>query len=207
MTKAISIVERFSTLLLLFLIAGFSACAQDIIITRVGDDISAKVMEVGTTEIRYRKFTNLEGPVYTILRTDVIKIQYENGTEDIFGDPNWYTSPGATATRPSAAPDMDMYIRGRNDGTRYYRGYKSAGTGTLVTSLLSPIAGLVPAIACSATPPKQHNLHYPSGQLMQDPEYARGYAQEARRIKKNKVWMNWGIGFGANLLLFLVLTN
>jgi hypothetical protein len=91
-------------------------------------------------------------------------------------------------------------VKGQVDATIYYKGYKGAGTGTLIAGLFSPLLGLIPAIACSSTKPKETNLHYPSAELMKNPDYFRGYTQKARKIKQGKVWMNWGIAFGVNLV-------
>lgn len=59
--------------------------AQDIIIKRNGDEIKAKITEVGTTEIKYKKFETLEtSPIYSIFKSDVFMIKYADGTKDIF---------------------------------------------------------------------------------------------------------------------------
>jgi hypothetical protein len=42
--------------------------SQDVITTRSGESIQAKVLEVGQTEIKYKKFDNPEGSVYWILK-------------------------------------------------------------------------------------------------------------------------------------------
>jgi hypothetical protein len=180
------------------------ACAQDLITTRSGEQIRSKVLEVGPADVRYKKFDNIDGPTYMLLRSEVMSIVYENGTSDIFNDQQfeYYSKP---ATREPYV--QDMFIRGKSDADRYYRGYKTAGTSTLLTSLLSPLVGLVPAIACASSAPKKHNLNYPDPSLMQDTFYNDGYTTQARKVKKNKVWMNWGIGFGANILLVLALSN
>jgi hypothetical protein len=87
---------------------------------------------------------------------------------------------------------------------KYYKGYKAAGTGTLVTSLfLSPLVGLIPAIACSSTPPDRYNLSYPDEDKMKKNEYYSGYTQKAKKIKQGKVWTNWGISYV--IILFLVI--
>ncbi len=62
------------------------ASAQDVIIFRNGNEVQAKVSEVGTSEIKYQRFDNLSGPVYTINKKDVFMIKYENGTKDIITD-------------------------------------------------------------------------------------------------------------------------
>ncbi|WP_353717293.1 hypothetical protein [Dyadobacter sp. 676] len=54
----------------------------------------------------------------------------------------------------------DLSIKGQIDAARHYKRYKGAATGTLLTSLLSPVIGLIPAILCSSTNPKIENLGY-----------------------------------------------
>jgi len=59
--------------------------AQDIITKTNGDEIKAKVTEVGVSEIKYKKFENVSGPTYTIAKSDIFMIKYENGEKDMFG--------------------------------------------------------------------------------------------------------------------------
>ena len=58
--------------------------AYDIIVMNNGDLINAKVEEVGPTEIKYRKASNLNGPLYKIETNTVLAINYENGEKDVF---------------------------------------------------------------------------------------------------------------------------
>lgn len=58
--------------------------AQDIITLRTGETINGKVAEVGTTEIRYYKADNADGPVYVANKSDVVQIVYANGAKDVF---------------------------------------------------------------------------------------------------------------------------
>jgi hypothetical protein len=61
-----------------------SLVAQDIIILKNGDEIKSLVTEIGTDLIKYRKFENLNGPIYTLEKDRVFMIKYENGTKDVF---------------------------------------------------------------------------------------------------------------------------
>lgn len=58
--------------------------SQDVITKKSGEDVQAKVLEVGLSEVKYKNFDNQNGPILTILKTDVLMIRYENGTKDIF---------------------------------------------------------------------------------------------------------------------------
>ena len=60
------------------------ASAQDVITTRSGEDIQAKVEEVSPVIIKYKRYSNPDGPVYTINTAQVLMIRYENGEKDVF---------------------------------------------------------------------------------------------------------------------------
>ena len=70
---------------LLSIAVTFAMKAQDVILKTNGDEIQAKIQEVGTNEVKYKKFGNESGPVYTMLKSEVFMITYENGTKDWFG--------------------------------------------------------------------------------------------------------------------------
>lgn len=58
--------------------------SQDVITKKTGEDINSKVIEIGINEVRYKKFENIEGPTYSMLKSDILMIRYENGTKEIF---------------------------------------------------------------------------------------------------------------------------
>lgn len=72
---------------LLLLIAVFCATtvyAQDVIVKKDGSTILSKVIKIGTTEVEYKKFSNQNGPNYSIQKNDIQAINYENGDKDEF---------------------------------------------------------------------------------------------------------------------------
>ena len=71
---------------LCFTLFSFIAYSQDLITTKKGEDIQTKVLEINTTEVKYKKADNLEGPIYTILKSDILIIRYANGTKDVFNE-------------------------------------------------------------------------------------------------------------------------
>ncbi|WP_159038486.1 hypothetical protein [Brumimicrobium mesophilum] len=55
------------------------------VITKVnGDEISAKVLEIEETKIKYKKCDNLDGPTYSLSVSEVFMVKYVNGTKDVF---------------------------------------------------------------------------------------------------------------------------
>ena len=71
-------------LFILFICSSNIIEAQDTLSMRSGETILVKVIEVGTTEVKYRKLDNLNGPVFSILKSDLFVIKYENGTSEKF---------------------------------------------------------------------------------------------------------------------------
>jgi hypothetical protein len=50
-----------------------------------GDVIEGIVTEIGLDIVKYKKANNPNGPLYTERQSSILKIQYANGTEDLFG--------------------------------------------------------------------------------------------------------------------------
>lgn len=184
----------FTFIISLFYLSGYS---QDIITKKNSEDISAKVIEVTSTEIKYKRFDNQSGPLFTINKSDVLMIRYENGTKDIFSD----------VKQPSTTSSNDeMKNKGRQDAMVQYRGKNSGATWTGVTTILfSPVLGIIPAVGCTSTEPQDKNLDYTNSELMKDNSYNLSYREQAHKMKKKKVWTNYGLSSAAWLLLILVL--
>lgn len=62
----------------------FKSYGQDVITKKDGTDIAAKVLEVNTGDIKYKKFDNQQGPTFTMLKSEILIIRYENGSKDVF---------------------------------------------------------------------------------------------------------------------------
>lgn len=71
-------------LIILLLMGWINASAQDIIITKEGQQISAKVIEIGEDKVKYNRWDNLNGPIYYISLSKITIIKYQNGTQDYF---------------------------------------------------------------------------------------------------------------------------
>ena len=172
-------------LFILFVCSSNIIKAQDTLSTRYGENILVKVIEVGTTEVKYKKLDNLNGPIFSMLKSDLLMIKYENGTKEDFSSIKKIEGNNLFL--------IDDSVQGKNDAQKFYNGYKTAGTAVITTGYLVPL--LIPALAISIATttkiPKDENLNYPSISLMQNEKYANSYRQEALKIKKRKVWLNF----------------
>ena len=77
--------------LLLFLCT-INVSAQDVIVKKDGSTIVCRVLEVNSSEIIYKKWTDLQGAFYVMNRADASAINYESGKkEEMSGITNLYT--------------------------------------------------------------------------------------------------------------------
>ncbi len=185
--------SKTTLLFLLLSIIGLSAFSQDLIMKNDLQNIEAKVIEITPSEIKYKSFSNLEGPLISILKIDVKMIKYENGEL-------MYLNTGQQNT------NIDMGSLGRQDAINNYRCVKCGATGTTITSFLSPILGLIPAVATSASYPKDFNLNEPNPEYMKNRGYQKAYNRQAKKMKQTKIWTGWGAGLLFNLA-FSLITN
>ncbi|MCL2411328.1 MAG: hypothetical protein FWC97_06760 [Treponema sp.] len=102
--------------LILFLFIGISvAAAQDLIVMRNGNIIEARVTEISSAEIRYRRIDFLDGPVFVISAANVHSIRFENGTHQVFNQAPPAGQPQAqTARAVDTAIDPDRFVFGFN---------------------------------------------------------------------------------------------
>lgn len=65
--------------LLISILATLVIClhAQDVIILNNGEKIEAKITEVSETEVRYKKWTNLSGPIWVKKMSEIERIKYQ----------------------------------------------------------------------------------------------------------------------------------
>lgn len=73
--------------LMVALLTAFNLFAADIIVTRDARRIEAKILEVSSTEIKYKEADNLEGPTFVLTSAEINTIIYNNGTVKVFDQP------------------------------------------------------------------------------------------------------------------------
>jgi hypothetical protein len=73
-------------LLALYCFNATALFAQDVITLKSGEEIKAKVQEISSNDVKYKKHESPDGPTYTLPKSDIFMIKYENGEKDIFKD-------------------------------------------------------------------------------------------------------------------------
>ncbi len=104
-----------------------SAFAQDLITKTDGTDIKAKITEVNTDNVKYKRSDNLNGPTYTINKSEILMIIYGNGMREIFNTGEAPSQPKQEVSQKASAPAAkavrnDLFISDPSrleDGLKY----------------------------------------------------------------------------------------
>jgi hypothetical protein len=98
----------------------FMMMAQDMIVKKDGTIIQSKVMEINSVEIKYKQWSNMDGPLYSINRGEVLSINYQNGTVEQISTnsaptPTSYSTPyyGVAGVQRMERDGRDLTLNGR----------------------------------------------------------------------------------------------
>jgi len=97
--------KRISLFITLLVLSNGLVFSQDVIIFKNGDEVKAKVKEVSTDVVKYNKWDNREGPLYSTGKSDIFMIKYQNGTKDVFNDYQKNVKPDNSATNSQSNVD------------------------------------------------------------------------------------------------------
>ena len=84
-------------LFVLSIMCSVNTQAQDVIVKKDGSTILSKVLEVNPADIKYKKYSSQNGPTYTINKSEVMSINYENGDSDKFNEKEQIASQQQTS--------------------------------------------------------------------------------------------------------------
>jgi hypothetical protein len=106
--------------------------AQDYIITLDGDEIKSKVIEVNYNDIKYRKFENINGPIYSILKSEVLLIRYENGSKEIYSNSKKNIDPKSSNFEIGISLGIGNTIYNNLNNSEYYQSSGNFTSGNLI---------------------------------------------------------------------------
>jgi len=130
--------KHFYILVIALFFAGgiVSVSAQDLIILKNGTVVEARVVEISTTEIRYRRFSHLDGPVIVVPVDSVLSIRYENGITEIINEAATGGVAGAEESVPQRAQSLyPSTLTGTATSTQTWGGTSSENTKPVLFSV------------------------------------------------------------------------
>jgi hypothetical protein len=84
---------------------------QDTLYTKNGETVAGKVMEITDEEVKYKRPSNPDGPLYVMKKSELVLIIYKNGSKDVFKNTSGNSNEdnGAIANS-SDGNDFNTYI-------------------------------------------------------------------------------------------------
>lgn len=82
-------------LLSIIILSVSQSLAQDRLFFLNGDETDVKITEVSSSEVKYKRMNNLEGPTFSTLKSELFMIKYANGDKEMIT---------AQTSEPAAAP-------------------------------------------------------------------------------------------------------
>jgi len=131
-------------LLLLMLLCSTWALAQDVIVKTDGSSVLCRIVEVNSTEVVYKKWSDLKGSNYVMNRKDVSTINYENGKKEVISLLDNKYSPynqntGYGQMNDNALALMDMASSNPQKKAKMYKKIGLIGGGIFVATGLALI--------------------------------------------------------------------
>jgi hypothetical protein len=132
--------NKIVSTLSLVLLFSLATQAQDYIHKKNREILKVKLIEVGTDEIKFKDFDNPDGPIFSIEKEKVSKVEMENGDEitikktDSFEDPDYYTGQNKNNIKWSFSGLMFnhltfIYERSLTPSTSFEGGLSIIGAG------------------------------------------------------------------------------
>jgi hypothetical protein len=116
-----------------------SVFGQDILTLKSGEEIEVVVTEINQKTVWYKKFSNLDGPLYSLPKSDIFMIKYPNGEKDVFNVATPTQSiQGYNRKEPGVACILSLLLPG---GGQYYNGQYGKG-GVMTALCIASIFGI-----------------------------------------------------------------
>lgn len=215
-----NIMKPLFIICLLFFAFHFNIKAQDKILTRNGDMLAGKVLQVDSLKIHYvpladsthKDTIKLAADTQIVNIADVFMIKFRNGTKTVFEEIETATSEESSDSESDDPADeysaYELQEMGENDAKANFKTsgvfWASAVSGffgglAVAAFPLNMVTAVPPAIIV-ATPPSVSNYVTPNRELLKDNNYLRGYKNKA----ENKKVQNAAVGYIAGSLTGIV---
>jgi hypothetical protein len=172
-----SILSLKTSFILIMLVMSCAYLAQsqtlrkpDIIILRDESKLEVVIQEVDESNVKYKKLTDQDGPVFSIKKSEIASIRYGNGEvetfEAILEVPNYYSpsqqnKPAPSNTSPRVVTPKNTFVESLQSSSPdhlrgIYKYYKTRSKGGMImgiagTSVGVIVAGIGTGIVASAT--------------------------------------------------------
>lgn len=182
-------------LLLLFV---YNANSQDVIVKKSGEQIIGKIIALGDETIAYRYFSDVNGPVKTLPRSEVAQLKLVATADPIEVSSHTYTDE-----KTSINEMAQLRLQAKIDANNYYKARGVFWT-TMGSTIIHPAAGLATGAVISAVPPAIDSEYNPNRHLMKEPVYREAFQKQARKRKIGTAAAGFGAGAAVLSVIYMV---
>ena len=173
----------------------------DTILRLDGQEVQGRVVVLTPTVLRYLPAAPAPPDTLALPVAEVFLVRYANGTREVL-------HPAVAAGGPAdLLPGLDAGQRvglGRRDALAHYTDH-GPYWGTLGATLYAgPVFGIIAPAVVSGAAVKARNFQAPAPALLADPNYLRGYQDQANRSKRQRTWGGYGTGVGVWVVVLAV---
>ena len=185
-------------------LAAPATTAPDVIVRTNGEELAGRVLSITPALVRYVPAAPAPPDTASLAAADVFMVRYANGTKELIR-----AGADAAAESPLVGLNAEQrYLRGRQDSRQYYQPAQGVFWGTFAATVATTgYGGIVTGGVISLTPPQRQNLLAPQPQLLDDPDYYRGYRKQAQNRKLGKAAAGFGVGVAAEVALLAVVVG
>jgi len=109
---------KYIVLCFALLLTALNSSAQDSIFKRSNESVAAKIIEINSTEIKYKRADYTDGPTFVLKNWEIKYIKYANGVIESFEN---YSATAPTENQP--IPKNNLFIQ-PSGKYYYYQGIK-----------------------------------------------------------------------------------
>lgn len=114
----------------------------DVITFKDGSEKEVKIIEVSTSEVKYKRCNDPNSPIYSVSKDKVLSLKYPNGDKDIFNDKQAQSETSSEGKSQLIALLLCIFLGGLGIH-RFYLGHHVMGVIYLLTGGLCGIGWLI----------------------------------------------------------------
>ena len=162
--------------------------AQDSVLTKSGNEIMGKVMQVRADTVLYRYLSDTGGIAYARPRQEVARVRLMASAYPM-------DAPEVVYKEETTGIENNrlLALQARLDAKSYYKARGVFWT-TMGSTIIHPAAGLATGSVIAAVHPSVESDYNPNRYMMKDPVYREAYEKQAHRRKVGKAAAGFGAG-------------
>ncbi|GAB3202879.1 fructosamine-3-kinase [Pontibacter aydingkolensis] len=190
--------HAIKVLLSCLVLVSVKVVGQDIIVKKNGEQIIGKVIALSTDTIQYRYFSDLNGRVQAMPRSEIAQLKLVAAAEPVQVAKYTYTDEETSINEMA-----QLRLQAKLDANSYYKARGVFWT-TMGSTIMHPAAGFATGAVISAIPADIDSDYNPNRHLMKEQVYRESYQKQARKRKIGNAAAGFGAGAAVLSIIYMV---